>query len=60
MRINVLGAALAMAMMAVPALATEVGDDAPGFEGKEYVNTPEVSMKTLKGRVILYEIFRTW
>jgi hypothetical protein len=56
---NVLGAALVMAM-AVPTLAAEVGEVAPGFEGSEFINTPAVSMKTLKGKVVLYEIFRTW
>ena len=59
MRINVLGSVLAMAM-AVPALGAEVGDTAPGFEGKEFINTPNISMKKLRGRVIFYEVFRTW
>lgn len=59
MRTNVLGAALVMAL-AVPTLAAEVGEVAPGFEGSEFINTPQISMKTLKGRVIFYEVFRTW
>ena len=59
MRINVLGAALVMAM-AVPTLAAEVGDVAPGFEGSEFINTPDISMKSMKGQVVFYEIFRTW
>lgn len=59
MRTNVLGAALVMAL-AVPTLAAEVGQPAPGFEGKEFINTPDVSMKALRGRVIFYEVFRTW
>ena len=59
MRINVLGAALVMAM-AVPTLAAEVGDVAPGFEGSEFINTPDISMKSMKGPVVFYEIFRTW
>ena len=37
-----------------------VGDKAPEFKGTEFINTPEVSMKDLKGQVIFYEIFRTW
>ena len=44
---------------AAPVIAG-VGDEAPAFEAKEFVNTPKVSMKDLKGRVIFYEIFRTW
>jgi len=59
MRTNALGAAL-IAALAVPTLAAEVGDPAPGFEGKDFVNTPQVSMKELRGRVIFYEVFRTW
>ena len=59
MRTNVLGAALVMAL-AVPTLAAEVGEVAPDFEGSEFINTPEISMKKLKGRVIFYEVFRTW
>lgn len=59
MRTNVLGAALVMAL-AVPTLAAEVGEVAPGFEGSEFINTPELTMKKLKGQVIVYEIFRTW
>ena len=59
LRLSALGAVLAMAM-AVPALGADVGDVAPGFEGKEFINTPSISMKTLRGRVIFYEVFRTW
>ena len=44
---------------AAPVIAG-VGDKAPDFEGKEFLNTPDVSMKDLKGQVIFYEIFRTW
>ncbi len=56
---NVLGAALLMAV-AVPTLAAEVGEPAPGFEGKEFVNAPSLSMKSLRGQIIYYEVFRTW
>lgn len=40
--------------------APGVGDMAPAFEGKEFVNTPRVTMADLRGQVLLYEIFRTW
>ena len=40
--------------------APGIGDPAPAFEGKEFINTPEVSLRDLKGQVILYEVFRTW
>jgi hypothetical protein len=38
----------------------EVGTVAPEFEGKEFVNVSETSLKRLRGHVVLYEIFRTW
>ena len=56
---NVLGAALLMAA-AVPTLAAEVGEPAPGFEGKEFLNSPELTMNALRGKLIYYEVFRTW
>jgi len=37
-----------------------VGDEAPAFEGKAFINTSKTSLKDLKGQVILYEVFRTW
>ena len=37
-----------------------VGDDAPPFDGTAFYNTPNITMKDLRGQVILYEIFRTW
>jgi hypothetical protein len=36
------------------------GDRAPNFEGKEFINSSKCDLKSLRGRVILYEIFRTW
>ena len=44
---------------AAPVIAG-VGDKAPEFKGEEFLNTPDVSMKDLKGQVIFYEVFRTW
>jgi len=38
----------------------KVGDLAPGFQGREFVNTEPVTWEGLRGRVLLYEIFRTW
>jgi hypothetical protein len=40
--------------------ALDVGEVAPAFEGKEFVNTEEVTLKKLRGKVVLYEVFRTW
>ena len=56
-----MGLALVSAALAwaAPVIAG-VGDKAPAFEGKEFVNTPDVSLQDLKGQVIFYEIFRTW
>jgi hypothetical protein len=36
------------------------GDTPPDFTGKEFVNTAPCSFKSLRGHVILVEIFRTW
>ena len=36
------------------------GDAPPEFTGKEFVNTAPCSFKSLRGHVILVEIFRTW
>jgi hypothetical protein len=36
------------------------GDAAPEFTGKEFVNTEPCSFKSLRGHVVLVEIFRTW
>ena len=37
----------------------EVGDVAPDFEGKEFYNTDEISLKQLRGRIVLFELFST-
>jgi hypothetical protein len=57
------GAALAAAMAVASGSAQaklEPGEMAPVLEGKEFVNTPPLSLKQLRGHVILYEVFRTW
>ena len=54
-----LGLVSAALLWAAPVIAG-VGDKAPDFEGKEFINTPEVTLADLKGQVIFYEIFRTW
>lgn len=51
----------AVAVFAAPAHAgVGVGDSAPEMEGKEFINTPKVTLKDLRGRVLIYDIFRTW
>ena len=65
MRKMLAAAALAagLAVGSVPAFAAPVavGDTAPDFEGKEFIgiNGP-VSLKSLSGKVVFVEIFRTW
>jgi hypothetical protein len=58
---------LGLAVLALPAflcaptraeLAT--GEKAPNFEGKEIINSSKCDLKSLRGHVILYEVFRTW
>ena len=36
------------------------GAKAANFEGKEFINSAKCDLKSLRGHVILYEIFRTW
>ena len=52
--------AAAATILAAPAFALEAGDPAGDFTGKDFINTGALSMKKLRGRVIFYEIFRTW
>jgi hypothetical protein len=61
-RRSVAFAALALACLAAPPVRAEVavGEPAPAFEGKEFYNSPRVTMADLRGQVLLYEIFRTW
>ena len=53
-----LGAVLVTAAwFAAPARAVDVGDPAPDIEGKEFFNTEPLSLKDLRGRVVLLELF---
>ncbi len=36
-----------------------VGDRAPDFEGKDFFNCEEASLRALRGRVVLFELFST-
>jgi len=40
-----------------PARAAEVGDVAPDFEGRDYFNTEPITLKELRGHVVLLELF---
>jgi len=55
------GGALALALAAP--LSADVGlgagDAAIDFEGKDFVNTDPVSLKSLRGRIVLLELFST-
>jgi hypothetical protein len=55
-------ASLALALtVAVPAFAgVKVGDAAPEMEGKEFINSQAFNLKDMRGRVMIYDIFRTW
>lgn len=50
-----------LALAASPAMAgLGVGDRAPMPEAKESLNLADYAPKNLEGRVVLYEVFRTW
>ncbi len=51
---------LATGLPAVQAEPIAEGETAPAIVGKEFLNTPELDWKALKGRVIVVEMFRTW
>jgi hypothetical protein len=55
--------ALLLALGASPARADPpglgVGDVAVDFEGKDFVNTEPISLKSLRGHVVLLELFST-
>lgn len=55
-------AAVLAAVRGAPAragLEADVGDRAPAFQGRAYVNTGPVDLRSLEGHVVLLEIFRT-
>ena len=55
------GLVLGLALAAAPAYAgLEVGDKAPMPKAKETVGIPSFSPKDVEGKVVLYDIFRTW
>lgn len=61
MRKTIPVALAALALLAGTALAgVGVGDRPPTMTGKDYFHTSPVSLKDLEGKVVLYEIFRTW
>lgn len=52
---------MSSSVLAPPAFSgVKVGDPAPEMQGKEFINTERIGLKDLLGRVILYDIFRTW
>ncbi len=57
-------AAAALAVVAfIPTAAKAqlpVGDRVPNFVGKEFINSAKCDLKSLRGRIILFEVFRTW
>ena len=59
-----LWAALAAFALAAPALAggggLGAGDRAPWPEAKETIGFSPFSSKSVDGKVVLYEVFRTW
>jgi len=50
-----------LAVLPAPARSEmAAGDAPPDFTGKEFINTEPCSFKSLRGHVVLVEIFRTW
>jgi hypothetical protein len=63
MRKSLYAVALVGAFLTTPAPARAElaeGEAPPDFTGKEFVNTAPCTFKSLRGHVVLVEIFRTW
>jgi len=62
MRRSIAAVALAATgLFAAPSYAgVRVGDAAPEMQGKEFINSKPITVKGLRGRVLLYDILRTW
>ena len=51
--------AATLVVAAGAAQAVDVGDVAPEFEGRDFINCDSISLKELRGRLILFELFST-
>jgi len=61
MRRPLAAALVAAGLFAAPSFAgVSVGDTAPEMQGREFINSPPITVKGLRGQVLLYDIFRTW
>lgn len=50
---------LAFAAPAAAGPALVEGDAAVDFEGKEFINTESISLRALRGKIVLMELFST-
>ncbi len=63
MRVTIGAALVTAALWLAPSPARAMlgeGEKPPEFQGKEFINSSKCDLKALRGRVVLYEIFRTW
>lgn len=60
MKLISLAAALAVAVLAVPSPAQELGKAPPELDALQWYNAPSLGLKDLRGRAVLVEVFRTW
>ena len=51
--------AATLVVAAGAAQAVDVGDVAPEFEGRDFINCDSISLKELRGRLVLFELFST-
>ena len=52
--------ALVIATMSMPAMATEPGQKAPIFSGKEIAGTKEISLSDYRGKVVYVDFWASW
>ena len=51
---------LAVATFAISAPAQTLGSPLPELEAVRWYNTPPLHMQDLRGKAVLFEVFRTW
>lgn len=59
-RTSLLAAAVSLAVLAAPAPRAQIGNPAPDFIARRWINSPPLELAELRGKVVLIEVFRTW
>jgi peroxiredoxin len=60
MRAAFLVAVSSIVVLAAPAARAQIGNPAPDFVARKWINSPPLTLEDLHGRAVLIEVFRTW